>query len=128
MGCGCGKNKEGGVLQSVGNVVKNMTTAMISQPKKLKWFKDGLSGLYKCIGVEHQRPEQEIIENRAICTQCEFATNKKDGKLTLTSQCMGIGESGSPCGCFILCKTQNLNEKCPLNKWGVKTELTVKTT
>lgn len=121
MSCGCGGG--GKFINGLKNAVKpvtNLVEAAKTQPDKIKWFKDGVSGIIKCIGEKQSYTDQEIIQNRDVCRQCEFST-KTDGKLTMNSQCMAKDENGQICGCFLLCKTSS-GPNCPLKKW---THLTI---
>lgn len=101
-------------------VVSNMTRAVSSQSNKFRWFKDGVTGLFKCVVDTVEYTKEQIISNRSVCEGCEYST-KKNGKNFHTSQCMAPDpeKNGEVCGCFILCKTQV--GKCPLNKWTTLT-------
>lgn len=125
MGCGCGKNK----AESINNgVIKNMIEAGAKQPGKIKWFKDGINGLIKCLEGKSIYSDEDIQKNRDTCRLCEFSSRNTDGKINLSSQCMAPdpAKNNAPCGCFIVCKTSQ-DPKCPLGKWTT-TPLTVKTT
>ncbi len=106
------------------SVIKNMTNAAKSQKDVFRWFKDGVSGLYKCVTNEKAYSDEQIVKNRNTCEECPHST-KKNGKLFNTSQCMAPDpeKNGEVCGCFILCKTQV--GKCPLNQF---TDLTIQQT
>ncbi len=98
-------------------VVGNLIKAGVSQSKPFHWFKDGLNGIIKCMGLKSIYKEDQIQANRDACRECEHSTKNEDGKLYVYSQCMAPDpeKDGAPCGCFITCKTQV--SKCPLNKW-----------
>jgi hypothetical protein len=116
MGCGCGGKKVKEAAKQVVAATKNLVKASIEQPDKIRWFKDGLTGILKCIDGQTLYSDEVIVQNRNICRECEFSS-KTDGKLTATSQCMAVDpETGAPCGCFIICKTQT--GKCPVEKWA----------
>ncbi len=105
MGCGCGKNKP----EPINNgVIKNMLEAGSKQINKVQWFKDGITGIIKCIEGKTLYSDEDIKINRDTCRKCEFSSKNSDGKLSLSSQCMRpIPEKdGAPCGCFLTCKTQ----------------------
>lgn len=115
MGCSSCGSKVLNKAKQMGSVVSTLTKAVLSQPDKIKWFKDGASGLLKCIEGKTLYSDKEIVKNRDICRQCEFST-KVDNKLVATSQCqVKDPDTGEICGCFILCKTQT--DKCPINKF-----------
>lgn len=121
MGCNCGKGKSQKAVEQNPQIVNpgivaNMTKVVQEQPDKIKWFKDGITGLFKCITGDTKYTDAEIIINREACRTCEYST-KVDGKLTKKSQCMAPNpeNNNAPCGCFILCKTQT--GPCPLNKF-----------
>lgn len=98
------------------NPIKNLIQAASQQKNKIKWFKDGLTGIFKCLSDDVLYTDEDIQKNRDVCRECPFSTKDKKNKLTMTSQCMAKDpNTGAPCGCFILCKTQA--DKCPLNKW-----------
>lgn len=103
------------------SLAENMLKAAKEQSNILAWFKDGVTGLAKCFVKEVKYNDTEIQQNRDVCRRCEYST-KKDGGLSVKSQCMGPDpqKRGAACGCFILCKTQV--GECPLNKW---THLTI---
>ena len=117
MACSSCGNKVKRVIQSTTNLVK----AAIAQPDAIKWFKDGVTGLIKCIGHDTPYTDEQVINNREVCRGCPHAS-KTDGKMTVNSQCMAPDptKNGAPCGCFIICKTQV--GACPLGKW---TQITV---
>jgi hypothetical protein len=116
MGCSSCKN----AIRNSGKVVKNLVQAAIKQPDPVKWFRDGVSGVIKCISGKYIYSDEDIVKNREVCRTCEFSS-KTDGKLTISSQCQAIDPAtGTPCQCFILCKTAE--GKCPLKKW---THLTI---
>lgn len=122
MGCSsCGKNKSNLVNRTIG-VGRNFIKAAQSQPDKINWFKDGVSGLIKCLNHKTIYTDDIISLNREACRNCEFSTKDNDQDLNTTSQCMAPdpAQDNAPCGCFILCKTQS--DVCPLNKW---THLTI---
>ena len=97
------------------SVVKNLFDAASQQPDKIKWFKDGVTGIFKCLVGDVKYSDANIISNRDICRQCPHST-KTDGKLTKKSQCAAIDpKTNAPCMCIILCKTQSGD--CPLKKW-----------
>jgi len=104
------------------NPITNLVRAGSTQESKLKWFKDGLSGLIKCIGTTSKYDDETIKRNREICRGCEHSTKNAAGVLYSQSQCMAPdpAKDGAQCGCFILCKTQV--DVCPLSKW---THLTI---
>lgn len=113
MGCSsCGKR-----------ALSNLVKAAKSQPDKVRWFKDGVTGIAKCLGHKTTHSDEQISHNREVCRNCEFSTKNSQGKLTMSSQCMAPdpNNNNAPCGCFIICKTQN--DQCPLGKW---TQLTIK--
>ena len=116
MGCNtCGGNK------NKNNPVSNLIQAAKQQPDKIKWFKDGINGLMKCMDQQTSYTDEEIKANRKTCAECPYSTKNSEGKLTATSQCMAIDpETKAPCACFIICKTQS--GKCPIGKW---TSLTI---
>lgn len=99
-------------------ILQNLRKAAESQPDKLKWFKDGATGILKCLAGVHIYDDEDIQKNREVCRNCPHST-KTSGKLVATSQCMAIDESGKACGCFILCKSTQ--GTCPLNKWTTLT-------
>lgn len=111
MGCrSCGNKDNKITIPKIENkgVLPNLTKAIIEQPDKIKWFKDGAKGIYKCITNDKLYTDEEIISNRKVCEGCEFATNKKDnGKLSMKSQCMlpDPDNNNAPCACFLICKT-----------------------
>lgn len=113
MGCNCGKSAAKKIMAVGSNIVK----AAASQPDIIQWFKDGVSGIVKCIGGISIYTDEQIQHNRNICRGCIHST-KTDGKLTAQSQCMAPDplKNGAACGCIILCKTQT--DKCPLGKWA----------
>lgn len=115
MGCSsCGGNRKN-LAQRAIQPIKNLGKAWSEQPDKVKWFKDGATGILKCLDGQTAYTDGDIIANRNICRNCEFST-KTNGKLTATSQCMAIDpETNAPCACIITCKTQV--GACPLNKW-----------
>lgn len=115
MGCSsCGGNRKNAIQRAI-QPVKNFGKALVEQPDKVKWFKDGVTGILKCLDGQTLYSDGDIIENRNVCRGCEFSS-KIDGKLTATSQCMAIDpETHAPCACIITCKTQT--GACPLNKW-----------
>ena len=124
MACGsCGGNKLSRSVKEVGKAVSagsNLLKAAVQQPDAVKWFKDGVTGLLKCLEGVTIYSDKEIIANRDVCRACEFST-KTDGKLTASSQCTATDpKTGAPCMCFVLCKTQV--DVCPLGKF---TNLTV---
>lgn len=96
---------------------QNFLKAAKSQHKNLfSWVIDGVSGIIKCIEGKTLYSDEGIENNRNICSQCEFATEKEgDGELTLGSQCMAKDSQGKICGCFLICKTQT--GICPLGKF-----------
>ena len=97
-------------------VIGNLLSAAKSQNNKIKWFKDGVSGIIKCLKEDVLYTDLDIQKERDVCRDCEYSTKDKNGRLTQTSQCMGIDpNTGASCGCFILCKTQA--GTCPLEKW-----------
>ena len=106
------------------SVVSNMVKAVKTQSNPLRWFKDGATGLLKCVTDETGYSHEQILANREACESCQYST-KKNGKVFTTSQCMAPDpeKNGEVCGCFILCKTQV--GKCPLGKF---TDLTVNKT
>lgn len=114
MGCGCNKNVSGPV-QAIGNLVQ----AANSQPDTIKWFKEGIKGIVKAIGVKSEYSDPDIQLHRDICRKCDHSTKSKDGQLTGFSQCMypDPEKGGAPCGCFILAKTQA--GKCPAKLWPI---------
>jgi len=99
------------------SVIRNLIKAASSQPNAIKWFRDGVSGIIKCLEGNVLYTDSEISENRQVCQDCEFSTKNDKGKLTLSSQCMAPDpeRGGAPCGCFIVCKTQS--GSCPIHKW-----------
>ena len=117
MACGgCGGSKKTNFAEKATNVVKNLAKAVVQQPNTIKWFKDGVTGIIKCIEGKTLYSDEQIVKQRDVCRECENST-KIDGKLTGTSQCMAVDpETGAPCACFIICKTQT--GTCPLNKWA----------
>lgn len=127
MGCSsCQKKKS---VFSNQSIVKNLTEAVIQQPNKLKWFKNGVSGIIKCLDSNSIYTDEEIQENRKQCQNCEFSTKNEAGKLNMKSQCMAPdpNNENAPCGCFILCKTQS--DSCPIKKFAPKiTDITIKQT
>lgn len=115
MGCGCNKR-----VKKIANTIGNLAMAAIKQPDIVEWFKDGITGIVKCMGGSSYSDEQ-LVQNRNACRECPHST-KTDGKLTMQSQCMAPdpAKSGAPCGCIIMCKTQV--GTCPLGKW---TQITI---
>jgi hypothetical protein len=112
MGCGCSGKKK---VQEAAKAAVNLVKAVVQQPDKIKWFKDGVSGIIKCVDGQTIYTDEQIVQNREGCRQCEHSS-KVDGKLTATSQCTAIDpETNAPCMCFIICKTQV--GTCPLRKW-----------
>lgn len=100
------------------NTISNLMDAAKSQVKPFKWFKDGITGLVKCITSESNATVETIKHRRDVCRSCEFVTKSDKGDLITLSQCMAVDPAtGQKCGCFITCKTQLENEKCPLGKW-----------
>lgn len=135
MGCGsCGGNQPAPMFSNVPKanqhqdtikgVLKNLGRAATSQNSKLQWFKDGLSGLIKCLNVKQEYSDEQIKANRSICLGCEYSTKRDNGELFPQSQCMAPDpvKDGAACGCFITCKS--MVDKCPLDKW-TPTPLTV---
>lgn len=130
MSC-CGKSRPSfpdRVMTKVADNIKDIPHTMReivrvgkSQPDRLQWFIDGVTGLAKCFTNQTEYPKDQIESHRKTCETCEFAT-KKEGRIFTHSQCMAPDpeNQNKPCGCFILCKTQV--GKCPLNKW---TQLTI---
>jgi hypothetical protein len=109
-----------GLPLSKNSVASNFIKAVKTQPNKLKWFKDGVKGILKCIGHIQIYDDLGVQNNRDVCRLCD-QSSKPNGKLTAASQCMAIDpETNAPCACFILCKTQS--GKCPIGKW---TSLTI---
>lgn len=105
------------LLDNSKNPLKNLINAAKTQNNKIKWFKDGVSGIVKCLTEDIAYTDEDIQKNRDICRECPHSTKGKNNTLTMTSQCMGINpDTGEVCGCFILCKTQN--GECPLSKWS----------
>lgn len=95
---------------------KNFKKAFKSQPDKISWFLDGVSGLYKCLTKDVEYTPEQISANRDVCRTCEHSTRNPKGNIFVHSQCMAIDPAtNAPCGCFILCKTQV--GECPLGKW-----------
>jgi hypothetical protein len=120
MGCSsCNQNGPkamfGGIRKAT-KAIGNIATAAKQQPNKFKWFRDGVTGLAKCVGHQSKYSDQDIKINRDACRNCEHST-KQDGKLTSMSQCMAPDpeRGGAPCGCFVMCKTQSGD--CPLKVW-----------
>lgn len=109
-------NLPGPGVSNVGSAMNNLIKAGAAQEKKLRWFRNGVKGLIKCIGHSTIYSEADICQNRQTCRECSYST-KQDGKLTTTSQCMypDPKQGGAPCGCFILCKTQS--DICPAKKF-----------
>lgn len=140
MGCtSCGGNKherptfsdlkrKGGPKATIisKGLVSNLVEAGKKQPDRFKWFRDGVSGIVKCLTGHSLYSDDDIIKNRDICRECEHST-KTDGKINIKSQCMAPDseKDNAPCGCPIVCKTQT--GKCPLNKWTHITVLGKKT-
>lgn len=121
MGCQSCASKIKSSFKNATNSIKTLAKAASTQDNKVKWFKDGVTGILKCIGNISLYTDEEIGKNRQICRTCEFST-KVDGKLVANSQCEAKDpKTGEICGCFILCKTQS-GPPCPLNKW---THLTI---
>lgn len=127
MGC-CGNNgpkpmfdnKPGGAPKVVNRgVVGNLINAGVSQTKPFHWFKDGLKGIIKCMGLKAIYKDEQIQANRDVCRDCEHSTKNDEGKLYVYSQCMAPDpkKDGAACGCFITCKTQV--DKCPQEKWAL---------
>lgn len=120
--CNCKDSK--GMLTNMPGVatIKNLIKAGTSQESSLRWFKDGVTGLIKCIGTTSKYDDETIKKNREICRGCEHSTKNAAGLLYSQSQCMAPdpAKDGAQCGCFILCKTQV--DTCPLSKW---THLTI---
>lgn len=115
MGCSsCSKNKEqakpvlGSPLNNITGVAKNLSAAATSNPDVFRWFRDGLSGIVKCVLGQQRYSDADIVKNRDVCRGCEYSTKTEDGKLTVQSQCMRPDptKNNAPCGCFITCKTQ----------------------
>lgn len=106
------------------SVVSNVVKAVKTQSNPLRWFKDGVSGLLKCVTSDVSYSDEQIIANRAACGGCEYAT-RKNGEVFPMSQCMAPDpeKGGEVCGCFIMCKTQV--GKCPLGRF---TDLTINKT
>lgn len=105
------------------SLVHNLINAAKSQSNKIKWFRDGVSGIIKCMEGQTLYSDKDIQINRDVCSGCEFATDKSEnGKLRMTSQCMAPDpeNNNAPCGCFLICKTQT--GSCPQKKW---THLTI---
>lgn len=101
----------------------NFVEAASQQPNKFKWFRDGITGIVKCLTGNSIYSDEDIVKNRDVCRGCEHST-KQDGKMNIKSQCMAVDPAtNAPCACPIVCKTQS--GKCPLNKW-VHITLTVK--
>lgn len=99
----------------------NLQKAASSQQSLFKWFKDGVSGIVKCVTNNVSYSDEQIKSNRDVCRQCKDSTKDQNGQLTLKSQCMAVNPAdGQVCGCFIVCKTQT--DKCPLGKW---TDITI---
>ena len=115
------ENKE--VERRKQNIIMNLTKAGLAQKSPFKWFKDGLSGLIKCLDGDLLYDDDGIKFNRLACKDCEYSTKDDNGNITLKSQCMAPDpkNNGAPCACFITCKTQS--DTCPLNKF---TTLTIK--
>lgn len=104
-------------------IIMNLGRAALAQKFPIKWFKDGLSGLIKCLEGDTLYDDDGIKYNRDQCRNCPHATKDESGNLTVKSQCMAPDpeQNNAPCGCLLLCKTQT--GKCPLNKF---TEITIK--
>lgn len=96
---------------------KNLLTVGAKQPNKIRWIKDGASGLIRSLGGALEYSPEDVQLNRDVCRQCEFATKDDNGVLNTLSQCMAPDEAnnGVPCGCFILPKTEVGD--CPQKKW-----------
>jgi hypothetical protein len=107
---------------NIGGVVKNLKEAASQNPNPFNWFRDGLTGIVKCLTGQTLYTDEEIVKNRDVCRLCEHSTKNEKGELTSKSQCMAPdpAKENAPCGCFIICKTQT--DKCPLSKW---THLTI---
>lgn len=132
MGCsGCNKNQkfkpifkdlpnEKKIISN--NIINNTAEAFKKQTDKFQWFRDGITGIVKCLTGNTLYSDDDIIKNRNICRECEYSTKDSNGKITTSSQCMAPDPKNNniPCGCFIVCKTQS--SKCPLEKW---THLTI---
>ena len=99
------------------SVVANLLKAGNENPDKVGWFKDAITGIFKCAIGGGTYTDEEIQKNRDICRDCQYSTKNEENKITMKSQCMGPDpmKNGAPCGCFILCKTQV--GKCPMGKW-----------
>lgn len=93
---------------SIGGVMKNLGAAAVSNPNAFRWFRDGITGIVKCVLGQQAYSDADIVKNRDVCRNCEFATKDGNGKLTNQSQCMRPDpeKNNAPCGCFITCKTQ----------------------
>lgn len=104
------------------SVMRSMYEAAISQPNKITWIRDGITGLIKCALGKQDYSDTDIQKNRDVCRDCEFATKNDKGELTNKSQCMAPDptKNNAPCGCIIMCKTQV--GECPKKKW---THLTI---
>jgi hypothetical protein len=107
---------------SIGGIVRNLSEAGSKAPNAFNWFRDGITGIVKCLTGTTLYTDEEIIKNRDVCRKCEHSTKNNKNELSSKSQCMAPDPSknNAPCGCFIICKTQT--DKCPLSKW---THLTV---
>ena len=124
MGCSsCGGNKKhiAGIKQSMSippspinnskisnNPIKNLNRAISEQPEKIKWFRDGLSGIIKCFSNITKYSDEDIKKNRDVCRQCEYSSKNTNNELDIKSQCMRPNpeKNNAPCACFIVCKTQ----------------------
>lgn len=131
MGCpSCGNKSSGLDGPTINNMInppkigplRNLIEAGGQQTDKFSWFRDGITGIVKCFTGQSKYSDEDIVKNRDVCRKCPHAAIADDGKLTNASQCMAPdpGKNGAPCGCFIVCKTQN--GECPINSW---THLTI---
>lgn len=109
MGCGCNKNKNAEKETKEKGFLGTVIEAAKKQPDKLRWFKNGVTGVIRAIGEPSDLTDEQIKERRDICRECPHST-KKDNKLVTTSQC-------KECGCSILLKSMLSTEKCPKDKW-----------
>lgn len=107
-----GTYEEGPISESI----KNLRKAIKTQDNKFLWILTGVKGLVKCVLSKTSYSDDDIIKNREICSQCEFASNKDNEGITMTSQCMAKDPiTGEMCGCYLMCLTQI--GPCKLNKF-----------
>jgi hypothetical protein len=97
-----------GPISMISGVAKNLSDAATGNSNVFRWFRDGVSGIVKCVLGQQRYSDADILKNRDTCRTCEYSTKNAEGKLTVQSQCMrpDPNNNNAPCACFITCKSQ----------------------